>query len=273
MNVKIVYVIVVLIVCIIIFCKIVEHEKPIPKLISLIVGGLITTILGYVLIPNFTSIPDMLGGETPAPTSVADPSNLPQESIDVTLAPTFEQAVLETESPKATELPNNTEIPEEEAVVDETLTLTENHSPNDVATSVSTPQWDAESDLGIDGNRYEGGFKVIISNMFNSMGSSIDNKVKSRITIPLTSEYKKPERDHTFEGTIVLDNSMFGSKSRGTIKILINNKKVFSTGKIDGETTKSFPFKVNYGDADSIVIVTNATLNKGDFVYGIVNSK
>lgn len=266
MNVKVIYVIVVLIVCIFIFCKIDEHKNSFLALISVVAVGLITTILGYALIPIIKSIPDMLFEKTSAPTSVTVSGDLPQESMDVTLAPNDKQAVLETE------LPDNTEIPEE-TDVDKTLTLTENHSPNDAATSVSIPQWDAETDLGIDGNKYDGGFKVVISNMFNSMGSSVDNKVKSRITIPLTDEYKTLERNHTFSGTIVLDNSMFGSQSRGTIKILINNKTVFSTGKIDGETIKSFPFKVDYGNADSIVIATNAILNKGDFVYGVVDSK
>lgn len=120
---------------------------------------------------------------------------------------------------------------------------------------------------------YGDGHKITISNTFNALGSDLENKVKSRIIIPLSDEVKQNDKTHRFIGTFVLDKDMFGSHSSGTIKILIDNKKVFSTGKIGGKTTKAFPFDVNYGDADSIIIQTNATLNGGDFVYGFVSSK
>ena len=161
----------------------------------------------------------------------------------------------------------------EEPTEEPTLTLSENHTPNDAATNVYISEWDSSSDIGIDGNLYEGGHKITISNTFNALGSSLENKVKSRIIIPLSEEFKQKDKTHRFIGTFVLEKNMFGSESSGTIKILINNKKVFSTGKIGGNTTKAFPFDINYRNADSIIIQTNVSLKGSDFVYGFVNSR
>lgn len=154
----------------------------------------------------------------------------------------------------------------------EKILVSETHTPNDTVTSVSVINWNSNSDIDIDGNMYDGGLKVIISNMFTSMGSGLENNIISRITIPLSDSQKKSE-EKIFSGTFVLDQSMFGSKSSGTIEIIINNKVLFSTGEINGNTNGSFPFNVSYEGADTIIIETNTTLKGSDFVYGIVNSK
>lgn len=154
----------------------------------------------------------------------------------------------------------------------EKIEVLETHTPNDITTSVSIISWNSNSDIGIDGNMYEGGLKVTMSNMFTSMGSGASNNIVSRITIPLSDSQKNAE-EKVFTGTFVLDQSMYGSNSSGIIKIIINNQEVFSTEKMDGNTNDSFPFNVNYEDADTIIIETDATLNGTDFIYGIVNSK
>ncbi len=151
----------------------------------------------------------------------------------------------------------------------EKIQVTEVHKPDDVATVVSLPEWDINEDMGIDGKRYGGGIKVTISDMFISMGSNGKKDVTSRIMVPLDGNHDET----VFEGVFVLDQTMYGSNSTGTISILVNNKKVFTTGKIGGKTVKAYPFKVDFGDADSLIILTKAHLSGSDFVYGFVAEK
>lgn len=151
----------------------------------------------------------------------------------------------------------------------EKILPTEIHQPDDAATKVSLPEWNVDKDMGIDGKRYGGGIKVSISDMFITMGYNGSKDVTSKITIPLDGNY-----DETIlEGVFVLDQSMYGSNSTGTISILINNEEVFTTGEIGGKTLNAFPFNVDFGDADSLTILTEAHLLGGDFVYGFVAEK
>lgn len=158
-------------------------------------------------------------------------------------------------------------------VEEEKISIYENHSPNDYINHVYTENWDPNSDIGIDGNMYEGGIKVTLSNFFTSIGANTENNITSRITLPLSKEFKETDDDKYYEGTFVLDQSMYGRKSSGIIKIIINNNEVFSTGEIDGNTVESFPFSVSCDGADSIIIQTDVTLRDSDFVYGMVVSK
>lgn len=64
---------------------------------------------------------------------------------------------------------------------------------------------------------------------------------------------------------------MIGNKSSGTLSILLNNIKVFSTDMIDGSTTKSFPFAIYCGNIDTITIEADITLRGNYFTYAIVN--
>lgn len=149
----------------------------------------------------------------------------------------------------------------------EKITVTEVHQPDDVATIVSLPEWNADEDMGIDGKRYGGGIKVSISDMFIGMGSNGSKDVTSRIIVPLDGDYDET----VFEGVFVLDQSMYGTNSTGCISILINNEEVFTTGEIGGNTLNAFPFNVNFGDADSLTILTETHLSGSDFVYGFVS--
>lgn len=151
----------------------------------------------------------------------------------------------------------------------EKIPVSEVHQPNDVATIVSLPEWNVDEDMGIDGKRYGGGIKVSISDMFIGMGSNGSKDVTSRITVPLDDDYDET----VFKGVFVLDQSMYGTGSTGTISILVNNEEVFTTGEIDGNTLDAFPFNVNFGDADSLIILTEAHLAGSDFVYGFVAEK
>lgn len=146
------------------------------------------------------------------------------------------------------------------------ITPLENHQPDDAATIVSLPTWNVDEDMGIDGKRYGGGIKVSISDMFIGMGANGRKDVTSRITLPLDGDY-----DSTiFTGVFILDQSMYGKESTGTISILINNEQVFTTGEIGGNTLNAFPFSVDFGNADSIIILTEAHLCGSDFIYGLV---
>ena len=62
----------------------------------------------------------------------SDLSNQPQESIDPSKS-------------------------EEEATANQRITVSEQHTPNNIATQVSYCNWDVENDLGITGKRYGGG--------------------------------------------------------------------------------------------------------------------
>ncbi len=151
----------------------------------------------------------------------------------------------------------------------EKIPVSEHHIPNDIATRVYLPEWNIDKDMGIDGKRYGGGIKVTISDMFIGMGSNGSKDVESRITVPLDGDY-----DETiFNGVFILDQSMYGSNSTGVITILINNEEVFTTGEIGGDTVTAFPFSVDFGDADSMIILTKAHLSGSDFVYGFVAEK
>ena len=151
----------------------------------------------------------------------------------------------------------------------EKISVTEMHQPDDAATIVTLPEWNVDEDMGIDGKRYGGGIKISISDMFIAMGSNGSKDVTSRIVIPLDGNYDET----VFEGVFILDQSMFGSNSTGTISVLINNEEVFTTGEIGGNTLNAFPFKVDFGDADSLVILTEAHLSGSDFVCGFVSEK
>lgn len=164
----------------------------------------------------------------------------------------------DTPSPSPTQIPNNEE---------QQVTVTEQHTPNDVATQVSYCDWDVENDFGITNKRYEGGYKVTITNFFTATGSTVDNDITSRLILQLPLNYADP----IFTGTLVLHNSMFGSKSHGTIRILVNGEEKFSTGEISGDCTSDFPFNINIDGADSIIVEADVTVSGGKFEYGLVS--
>lgn len=145
----------------------------------------------------------------------------------------------------------------------------ETHQPDDVATQVYLPEWNTKEDMGIDGKRYGGGIKVTISDMFIGMGANSSKDVTSRITVPLDGDYEET----IFRGVVVLDQTMYGVNSTGTISILVNNEIVFTTGEIGGDTVQAFPFAVDFGEADSLIILTEAHLSGSDFVYGFVSEE
>ena len=143
----------------------------------------------------------------------------------------------------------------------------EQHTPNDGVNSVSVIQW-SDTDLDINGKGYSGGLKIKMSNMFSSMGSGLNNSISSNIIIK--DEKGLPLTDR-FEGCFVVDQSMFGSKSYGTISIFVNGEERYSTGRIDALTTEVFPFDVDIDGVNSVMIKTEAVIKNGDFTYGIVN--
>ena len=148
--------------------------------------------------------------------------------------------------------------------------LSEQHTPNDVATSVNCTSWDENNDLDICMNRFGGGLKIELSNMFTSFGSGSSNAIKSRLAVTFSPE------NHTqkeFSGVIVLDQSMYGSSTYGTIRILVNNEEVFSTGRVDGSCESSFPFTVDITNTSVIVFEADVVLKGSSFIYGIVDNK
>mgnify|MGYP000317565468 CR=1 FL=1 len=145
------------------------------------------------------------------------------------------------------------------------LEASEIHTPDDQSTIVSLTNWDSSSDIGIDGKKYNG-LKCAISDMFISMGSNGSKKVISRITIPVDNL-----NDNTiFSGFFVLDQSMFGSKSHGNIKIIVNGQDVFNTD-ITTENNNAIPFNIDFTGSDTIIIEITAYLESSDFVLGIVS--
>lgn len=150
----------------------------------------------------------------------------------------------------------------------EKITVSESHEPNDIVTNVYMYEW-GEEDRGIDGNSYGAGWKIVISDLYMELGANSQKIVISRMIIPLD----KKQENTTFEGVFVLDQTMYGSKSTGTIKILLNNEEVFSTGEISGNTLEAFPFYIECENADTIIVVTETNLNGSNFAYGFVNKE
>ena len=162
----------------------------------------------------------------------------------------------------------STEVPEDTEGFDEQkISVSEQHSPDDVATQVSYCGWDVENDIGITGKRYGGGLKITVTNLFTDLGSKLDNDIVSRLILRLPVDYK----ESNFEGIIVLHNSMYGSKSHGKIRIIVDGEEQYSTGDISGECTSDFPFNVDITGADTIVIEANVTVSGGSFEYGLVS--
>lgn len=156
----------------------------------------------------------------------------------------------------------------------EKATISEMHSPNDTATYVWLEEWDASNDYGIDGIKYDWGFKITIGNMFSTWGSGLDNEVNSRLVLKLSEDQKRlPDNEKYLRGVLVLHESMYGKKSSGTINILVNNKEIFTTGEIDGNVVDMYPFEIFYGDADSIIVEANVILRGSEFIYGFVDEK
>lgn len=148
--------------------------------------------------------------------------------------------------------------------------ISEQHSPNNTATGVYYGNWEADRDLDITMNRFGGGLKIEISNMFTSFGSGSSNAIKSRLAV---SFYPENHTEKEFSGVIVLDQSMYGSSTYGTVRILVNNEEVFSTGKVDGSCEKSFPFSIDIRGVSTIVFEADVVLQGSSFIYGIVDSQ
>ena len=102
--------------------------------------------------------------------------------------------------------------------------------------------------------------------MFISMGSNGSKKVISRITIPVDNL----NDDTIFSGFFVLDQSMFGSKSHGNIKIIVNGQDVFNTD-ITTENNNAIPFNIDFTSSDTIIIEVTAYLESSNFILGIVS--
>ncbi|HIV67238.1 MAG TPA: hypothetical protein IAA32_00005, partial [Candidatus Butyricicoccus stercorigallinarum] len=124
-----------------------------------------------------------------------------------------------------------------------------------------------ENDLGITGKRYGGGLKITITNSFTAMGSTLDNDITSQLVLQLPIDNEDP----IFEGIIVLHNSMYGSKSHGNIRILVDGEEQFSTGDISSDCNSDFPFNVDITGADTIIVEAAVTVSGGSFEYGLVS--
>lgn len=151
----------------------------------------------------------------------------------------------------------------------EKILLTETHVPDDVVWGVFITDWDVQNDYGIDGNRYGSGVKIEISNMFTSFGDGNEKRITSRIFIPLSEEYKDPEGT-VFSGIFILDKMMYESNSSATIHIIANDQELY-TCVMDKNTTVPCEFSVNCGDADSIIVETEACLRGTSFIFGMVD--
>lgn len=146
--------------------------------------------------------------------------------------------------------------------------LSEVHTPNDTATYVTWNNWNSAYDMGITMQRYGGGIKVSVCDMFTDFGSNVAREKTSKLILSL---YPANHTDTTFKGVIVLDKSMYGSATSGTIRMLVNNEEVFSTGEIDGYCETDFPFEIDITGINTIVIEADVVLRGSSFVYGIVD--
>ena len=64
---------------------------------------------------------------------------------------------------------------------------------------------------------------------------------------------------------------MYGSKSHGNIRILVDGEEQFSTGDISSDCNSDFPFNVDITGADTIIVEAAVTVSGGSFEYGLVS--
>lgn len=155
-----------------------------------------------------------------------------------------------------------------EPIPTNSLKCIEQHTPNDALHWVSITHWSNTDDFDINSKRYSGGLKVELNEMLSSLGSTVGSPLKAQII--LTNDNGKPLVGN-IPFTIVLDQSMYESKSSGTISIFVDGNELHNTGEIDGSTKEVFRFDIDADGADSIVIQADVVLKGGAFVFGIVD--
>lgn len=142
-------------------------------------------------------------------------------------------------------------------------------SPDDGLTAATWYQWDPETDRDICMERWSGGLEMRVNRLFAGM-LFVDNEVTFRMS------YAFEPADHTateFEGYLVLHEDMYDSRTRGTIRILVDGQEVFSTGQVDGSCRESFPFRIDITGVDAIVIEAQVALYDQDpFAFGMVSA-
>lgn len=155
-----------------------------------------------------------------------------------------------------------------EPIPTNSLKCIEQHTPNDALHWVNIVHWSNTDDFDINSKRYSGGLKVELKEMLSSLGSTVGSPLTAQII--LTNDNGKPLVGN-IPFTIVLDQSMYESKSSGTISIFVDGDELHNTGEIDGSTKEAFRFDIDADGADSIVIQADVVLKGGAFVFGIVD--
>lgn len=236
--------------------------KPFYEKFAIWIGMIaaICTILG-ISVSGILSNNDIITVTEPSPTPIFKESLASKSSFEDLLQQNTNSSNVSRDETDSQKQPDTVKIP-----------ISETHTPENLV-SVYCPNWDIDNDYGIDGNRYNGGIKVAISYLFTTLGSGLSQDISSRISFPISDEMKEstPMDERIFAGSIILHESMYGSKSTATVKIIVNNEIVFSV-ELNSDVTDATKFEVDFGDADSIIIETDATLRGSDFVFGIVNS-
>lgn len=144
----------------------------------------------------------------------------------------------------------------------------EQHVPDDATVLVSVGKWDPETERDINMNTWSGGLRVCVGDLLSNTISFVHKDVTSRVAWEFYPENHTGTR---FSGYIVLGDQMYGQKTRGTIRILVNGEEVFSTGLIDGSCTEPVPFSVDITGVHTIVFEAEITLLDSVFEYGIVS--
>jgi len=148
------------------------------------------------------------------------------------------------------------------------LTYSEQHTPDDSLHAVSVSKWSATDDLDINGERHSGGLKVAMNDIFSSWGSTLGSPMTSKITF--TNKDGRPLIGN-LQFTIAVDQSMLSSQSSAIISILVDGEEQYNTEKIDASTTDKFIFDIDVDGADSITIRVDAEIKNGAFVFGVVD--
>lgn len=251
--------------------KVIEKKRKFNK------GSIILSAIATIALLAFTPILqlpaqmliDSFNGASESSKSIEKEKNTNSGDVDSEKSAKQDDAVQEDVNSNLSNQPQESIDPsksEEEATANHQITVSEQHTPNNIATQVSYCNWDVENDLGITGKRYGGGLKITITNSFTAIGSTLDNDITSQLVLQLPINNEDP----IFEGIIVLHNSMYGSKSHGNIRILVDGEEQFSTGDIDGDRISDFPFNVDITGADTIIVEADATVSGGSFEYGLV---
>ena len=156
--------------------------------------------------------------------------------------------------------------------------VSELHTPNGSYTpNVYLTNWKENEDYSIDGKTFPSGLKLEIDNWMSEMmgnGTDFAENVQSKIYISVNQDVlsRKAENEKYFDGYFVIGRDTASSTTTASIKILADDKEVYSSGKINSASTDIPTFHIPVDGVKQIVIQTDAYSCGNPFYLGIATN-